>query len=163
MSLDTVKLVAGSLAAVVGLASGTLTLTNNVGIDLWERPILEWAPELFVIDGGPADEGFKVVAARKKLRDDCEVLGFSVEIRDAEYIVYPATPSATKFSGAASDEIEKFGFFVFLHEMDVGKVAPGSGTLLAQIKYKCPEGEKIVTYPAGLDFEILGVGEMPDQ
>ena len=162
MSLDTVKLVAGSLAAVVGLASGTLTLTNKVGIDLWERPILEWAPEQFVVEGGAADEGFKVIAARTKLRDDCEVIGFTVEIRDADFIVFPASPSVTKFSGAAGDSVEKFGFYVYLHEMDIPKVAYGAATLLAQVKYQCPEGEKRVTYPSGLDF-VIGEPEHADE
>lgn len=154
MSLDAVKTVAGAAAAVVGLASGALTLSGKIGVELWSRPILEWAPEQFEVLGGPADEGFKVVAARTKLRDDCEVVGFTVEIRDADYIVYPGTPSATRFSGAASGVVEKFGFYVFLHEMDIEKVRPGTATLLAQIKYSCPEGEKIVTYPPMLNFQI---------
>jgi len=154
MGFDGVKIVAGSLAAVVGLASGTLTLSSKLGFSLWERPVLEWSPSDFSVEGGPADEGFKVVAARTKLRDDCEVAGFSVSVRDSEYIVYPATPSATSFSGAASDEVERFGFFVFLHEVDITRISAGEATLLAQIKYKCPEGEQIVTYPSGLVFDI---------
>ena len=154
MSFDTVKTVAGAFAAVLAVATGTLNFSDKLGFDLWERPILEWAPDQFEVVGGPSDEGFKVVAARTKLRDDCEVVGFSVEVRDSDYIVYPGTPSATRFSGAASGVVEKFGFYVFLHEMDVAKVRPGIATLLGQIKYSCPEGEKIVTYPSGLDFVI---------
>lgn len=156
--LDEVKVVAGIMAAVVGVFSGVVTLSGKLGFEIWSRPILEWAPEQFDVVGGPADEGFRVVAARKKLRDDCEVVGFTVEVRDSDYIVYPATPSAMKFSGAASDVVEKFGYYVFLHEMDVHKVRPGTATLLGQIKYRCPEGEKIVTYPSGLEFAI----EAPD-
>ena len=152
--LDEVKVVAGIMAAVVGVFSGVVTLSGKLGFEIWSRPILEWAPEQFEVVGGPADEGFKVVAARTKLRDDCEVVGFTVEIRDSDYIVYSATPSAIKFSGAASVLVEKFGFYVFLHEMDVAKVRPGVATLLAQIKYSCPEGEKIVSYPPGLNFQI---------
>lgn len=155
MSFDTVKTVAGALAAVLAVGTGALNLSDKIGVDLWSRPILEWAPEQFDVVGGPADEGFRVVAARKKLRDDCEVVGFTVEVRDSDFIVFPATPSAMKFSGAASDVVEKFGYYVFLHEMDVHKVRPGVATLLGQIKYQCPEGEKIVTYPSGLEFEIL--------
>jgi len=153
--LDEVKVVAGIMAAVVGVFSGVVTLSGKLGFEIWSRPILEWAPEQFDVVGGPADEGFRVVAARKKLRDDCEVVGFTVEVRDSDFIVFPATPSAMKFSGAASDVVEKFGYYVFLHEMDVHKVRPGVATLLGQIKYQCPEGEKIVTYPSGLEFEIL--------
>lgn len=152
--LDEVKVVAGIMAAVVGVFSGVVTLSGKLGFEIWSRPILEWAPEQFDVVGGPADEGFRVVAARKKLRDDCEVVGFTVEVRDSDFIVFPATPSAMKFSGAASDVVEKFGYYVFLHEMDVHKVRPGTATLLGQIKYRCPEGEKIVTYPSGLEFAI---------
>jgi len=154
MSFDTVKTVAGALAAVLAVGTGALNFSDKIGVDFWDRPILEWSPEDFEIVGGPADGGFKVLAARTKLRDDCEVVGFTVEIRDADYIVYPASSSATKFSGAASDVVEKFGFYVFLHEMDVHKVRPGTATLLAQIKYSCPEGEKIVSYPPMLNFQI---------
>lgn len=156
--LDEVKVVAGILAAVVGVFSGVVSLSGKLGFELWSRPILEWAPDQFEVVGGPADEGFKVLAARTKLRDDCEVVGFSVEVRDSDYIVYPGTPSTARFSGAASGVVEKFGFYVFLHEMDVAKVSPGPATLLGQIKYRCPEGEKIVTYPSGLRFEILAPG-----
>ena len=156
--LDEVKVVAGIMAAVVGVFSGVVTLSGKLGFEIWSRPILEWAPEQFDVVGGPADEGFRVVAARKKLRDDCEVVGFTVEVRDSDFIVFPATPSAMKFSGAASDVVEKFGYYVFLHEMDVHKVRPGTATLLGQIKYRCPEGEKIVTYPSGLEFAIEAPG-----
>ena len=161
MSLDTVKMVAGSLAAVVGLASGTLTLTNNVGIDLWERPILEWAPESFKIEDGYIMDGFKVIVARQKLRDDCDVVGFSVQIRDSEYLVHPTVTSVSKFSGPASDTVDMFGYRVYLHEMHTHKVALGEATLIGQIKYDCPEGEKIVTYPShpNLNFNVLGIGD----
>lgn len=156
MSFDTVKTVAGGLAAVVALATGALNFSDKIGVELWSRPVLAWAPEEFSVTGGPANEGFKVIAARRKFRDDCEVVGFLVEIRDADYIVFPATPSTAKFSGAASETVEKFGFFVYLHEMDVAKIAVGRAILLGQIKYQCPEGEKIVAYPAheNLSFVI---------
>jgi hypothetical protein len=38
------------------------------------------------------------------------------------------------------------------------KIAPGTATLLATIKYKCPEGERIVQYPrhANLSFDLKG-------
>ena len=38
------------------------------------------------------------------------------------------------------------------------KIAPGTATLLATIKYKCPEGERVVQYPrhANLSFDLRG-------
>ena len=165
MSLDTVKVVAGSLAAVVGLASGALTLTNKVGIELWERPVLEWSPENFRVEDGYIMDGFKVIVARQKLRDDCEVVGFSVQIRDSEYLVHPTVTSVSKFSGPASDSVDMFGYRVYLQEMHTHKITLGEATLIGQIKYDCPEGEKIVTYPShpNLNFNVLGVGEMEDK
>jgi len=64
MSFDTVKTVAGALAAVLAVGTGALNLSDKIGVDLWSRPILEWAPEQFDVVGGPADAGFRAVAAR---------------------------------------------------------------------------------------------------
>jgi hypothetical protein len=38
------------------------------------------------------------------------------------------------------------------------KIAGGKATLLATIKYKCPEGERVVQYPrhANLSFNLKG-------
>ena len=161
---DNVKLVAGSLGAVVALVSGTFTLSDKVGIKIWDRPILEWSPENFKVEDGYIMDGFKVIVARQKLRDDCDVVAFNVQIRDSEYLVHPTVTSVTKFSGPASDSVDMFGYRVYLHEMHTHKVALGEATLIGQIKYDCPEGEKIVTYPShpNLNFNVLGVGDMGD-
>ena len=165
LGFDNVKLVAGSLGAVVALVSGTFTLSDKVGFDLLKRPILEWSPENFKVEDGYIMDGFKVIVARQKLRDDCEVTGFNVQIRDSEYLVHPTATSVTKFSGPAGDSVEMFGYQVYLQEMHIHKVSPGEAKLVGQIKYDCPEGEKIVTYPnhPNLNFNVLGVGDMGEQ
>ena len=159
LGFDNIKLVAGSLGAVVALVSGAFTLSDKFGITLWDRPVLEWSPDHFKIEDGYIEDGFKVIVARQKLRDDCEVVGFSVQIRDSDYLVYPAVTSVTKFSGPASDDVDMFGYRVFLREMDTHKFTIGEATLVGQIKYDCPEGQKIVTYPShpNLTFNVLGV------
>lgn len=165
MGLDSIKLIAGSLGAVVALISGSLTLSDRFGFDLWERPVLEWAPEEFIIEDGYVLDGFKVIVARTKLRDDCEVIGFSVQLRDSEYLVHPAVTSVTKFSGPAGDRVELFGYRVYVPEMHVHKIAFGLATLSGQIKYSCPEGEQIVSYPnhRNLSFRILGLGDADER
>jgi hypothetical protein len=85
--------------------------------------------------------------AREKIRDDCDVVGFTLEIRDSEYVVHPATPSVTKFSGPANDKVDKFGFNMYVQEGDYDRVALGEATLLATINYECPEGPVVVHYP----------------
>lgn len=162
MGFDTVKVVAGSLGAVVALVSGTFTLSDKVGFELWDRPVLEWSPENFRVEDGYIMDGFKVIVARQKLRDDCDVVGFSVQIRDSDYLVHPTVTSVTKFSGPAGDSVEMFGYRVYLHEMHTEKFALGEATLIGQLKYECPEGEKLVTYPShpNLNFTVLGVGDM---
>ena len=162
MSLDTVKTVAGATAAVVALATGALNFSDKIGVDLWDRPILEWDPESFKVEDGYIMDGFKVIVARQKLRDDCDVVSFSVQIRDSEYLVHPTVTSVSKFSGPASDTVDMFGYRVYLHEMHTHKVALGEATLIGQIKYDCPEGEKLVTYPShpNLNFNVLGIGDV---
>ena len=159
LGLDSIKVVAGSLGAVVALISGTFTLSDKFGLTLWDRPVLEWSPENFKIEDGYIMDGFKVVVARQKLRDDCDVVAFNVQIRDSDYLVHPTVTSVTKFSGPASDSVDLFGYRVYLHEMHTHKITLGEATLIGQIKYDCPEGEKIVTYPShpNLNFSVLGV------
>ena len=118
------------------------------------KPILTWAPEYFEITGGPANEEFKAIVARKKHRDDCSVTGFLLEIKDSDLITFQASPSIAKFSGPATNEIDKFGFKFYLQENDVNKVAYGEAVLLGQIFYKCPEGDVVVLYPPNLIFTI---------
>jgi len=154
MSLDvdrTTKLI-GAVTALFAMVGGGYTATDKLG--LFKKPILEWSPEYFSITNGPADSEFAVVAARKKIRDDCSVEQFYLEVRDARYIVHQANPSIAKFSGPATDKIDKFGYTITLE--NPSKVSPGRATLLAHIRYKCPEGEVLINYPdhANLTFEI---------
>ena len=154
MSLDvdrTTKLI-GAVTAFLAMIGGGYTATDKLG--LFRKPILEWSPEYFSITGGPADGEFAVVAARKKARDDCSVEQFYLEVRDSRYIVHQANPSIAKFSGPATDKIDKFGYTITLE--NPSKVSPGRATLLAHIRYKCPEGEVLINYPdhANLTFEI---------
>lgn len=150
-ALETAKTVLGVISATVAIIGGSYSLLNDVG---WDEEILTWAPEYFEITGGPADSEFKAIIARQKHRNDCSVKGFKLEIRDSDYIVYPATPSTTKFSGPASDTVDKFGFKFYLHENDIDKIAPGQATLLGEITYHCPEGTVYILYPPNLFFEI---------
>jgi len=154
MSLDvdrTTKLI-GAVTALFAMVGGGYTATDKLG--LFRKPILEWSPEYFSITDGPANSEFAVVAARKKIRDDCSVEQFYLEVRDARYIVHQANPSIAKFSGPATDKIDKFGYTITLE--NPSKVSPGRATLLAHIRYKCPEGEVLINYPdhANLTFEI---------
>ena len=118
------------------------------------NPILTWAPEYFEITGGPANQEFKAIVARKKHRDDCSVSGFLLEVKDSNLLTFKAAPSIEKFTGPATNEIDKFGFTFFIQEADVNKVAFGKATLLGQILYKCPEGDVVVLYPPNLNFII---------
>jgi hypothetical protein len=108
----------------------------------------------FSITDGPANGEFAVVAARRKIRDDCSVEQFYLEVRDSRYIVHKANPSIAKFSGPANDKVDKFGYTITID--DPNKIAPGRATLLAHIRYKCPEGEVLINYPdhANLTFNI---------
>jgi hypothetical protein len=143
----------GVVTATFALIGGGYTLYDKLGIP---DPILTWAPEHFVVRGGPLNGEFKVIAAREKHRDDCKVEGFKLEIRDQDYIVHPAIPSVAKFSGPASDKIDKFGFTFIVEPQHHPHIAIGTARLTAQIDYECPEGEVLVTYPdhKNLDFEI---------
>jgi hypothetical protein len=151
--LDNITKGIGVVTASLALIGGGYTLYDKLGI---EDPILAWAPEYFEISDGPADGEFKVIVAREKFRDDCKVTGFRLEIRDSEFIVHPATPSITKFSGPANDKIDKFGYKITLEGHHKDKVALGEATLLAHIDYECPEGPVVVNYPdhPNLKFNI---------
>jgi len=143
----------GVITATLALIGGSYTLYDKLGI---EDPILTWAPEYFEISDAPANGNFDVVVAREKHRDDCKVTGFTLEVRDQDYIVHPAIPSVAKFSGPASDKIDKFGFTFIIEPQHHMHVELGTARLLAQIDYECPEGEVLVSYPdhTNLDFEI---------
>jgi hypothetical protein len=51
----------------------------------------------------------------------------------------------TRFTGPAGPEIDTFTYMLDIADKDT--IAPGRATLLATIRYKCPEGERTVTYP----------------
>lgn len=123
---------------------------------LSSKDILTWAPEHFEISDGPRDGTFDVVVAREKHRDDCSVEGFKLTVKDSKYMVHTATPSVAKFSGPASDKIDKFGYSFTIDEEHRHMLPVGEATLLAQIDYMCPEGAVIVNYPdhENLQFEI---------
>ena len=144
----------GMFTAMFAVIGGGYTLWDKVGNSLKDNTILAWSPEHFEISDGVASGEFKVIVARQKLRDDCSVEDFKLEVRDSEYIVHTATPSVAKFSGAESETIEKFGYKFTINNAD--KVAKGEATLLAHIYYKCPEGDAVVNYPSheNLNFNI---------
>ena len=143
----------GIVTASLAMIGGVYTLYDKFGI---EDPILTWAPEYFEISDAPANGNFDVVVAREKHRDDCKVTGFTLEVKDSKYIVHTAKPSIAKFSGPASEKIDKFGFSFSITEEHQGMVVPGIATLLARIDYDCPEGPVIVNYPdhENLKFNI---------
>ncbi len=131
----------GAVAASVAALGGSYTLVDKVG---WlESPILVWAPEHFKIEPAKLGEPVTVTVARIKKRDDCSVESFIPSIRDGKGMVHEAVPSNAKFSGPASPEIDTFTYTLIVKS----EMQPGKATLLATIKYKCPEGERTVNYP----------------
>jgi hypothetical protein len=131
----------GAVAASVAALGGSYTLVDKVG---WlESPILVWAPEHFKIEPAKLGESVTVTVARIKKRDDCSVESFTPSIRDGKGLVHEAVPSNAKFSGPASPEIDTFTYTLIVKS----EMQPGKATLLATIKYKCPEGERTVNYP----------------
>jgi hypothetical protein len=154
--VDITKVIA-SIAASVAAIGGSYTLADKFG---WlDKAILKWSPEHFEVSSGPANGEFKVVVARQKQRDDCEVTNFKSVIIDSDFFVHPAIPSIATFSGPATPTVDKFGYkFTFSPEVQK-KIAAGEATLLAHIKYKCPEREVVVNYPnhQNLKFNITRV------
>lgn len=149
----TVKLI-GLVTATFAVIGGGFTVWDKIQNSFKDDTILIWSPEHFEINNGPATGEFKVIVARQKLRDDCSVENFKLEIRDSEYIVHVAIPSVANFSGSASETIEKFGYKFTINAPE--EVAKGQATLLAHIYYKCPEGEVLINYPSheNLNFNI---------
>lgn len=128
--------------ATFALAVGGYTAGEKFG---WFRnDIITWAPEHFRISDAKIGEPITVTVARVKRRDDCSVEGFNVTIRDGAGVVHEATPSMTRFTGPAGPEIDTFTYMLTIAP---DRVSPGRATLLATIRYKCPEGERTVTYP----------------
>ena len=143
----------------IGVVTATFALIGG-GYTLWDKleskDILAWAPEYFSVTDAPADGTFDVIVAREKYRDDCSVEGFTLEVKDSKFMVHKAIPSIAKFSGPASDKIDKFGFSFTIDKEHIDMIKPGTATLLAHIDYLCPEGPVVVNYPdhKNLEFEI---------
>lgn len=129
--------------ASFALAVGGYTAGEKFG--WFKNEIITWAPDHFHIASASIGSPITVTVARIKKRDDCSVEQFNVTVRDAEGVVHEATPSMTRFTGPAGPEIDTFTYHLVISDRE--QVAPGLATLLATIKYKCPEGERVVTYP----------------
>lgn len=140
------------VTAIMAMIGGGYSLYDQ--IKLPPKDILKWDADHFSISNSHAYGAFKVVVARQKIRDDCTVEEFGLEVKDAEYIVHKAKPSVAKFSGPASSTVDKFGYTITLENPDT--VAVGPAKLLARIIYKCPEGNVVITYPdhKNLTFNI---------
>ncbi len=140
----------GAVAASVAALGGSYTLVDKFG---WlDRAIIEWAPDHFKIEPAKLGQPITVTVARIKKRDDCSVESFTPSIRDGNGMVHEAVPSNSKFSGPAGPEIDTFTYTLNVKS----DMRPGKATLLANIKYKCPEGERTVNYPKhkNLTFQL---------
>jgi hypothetical protein len=148
--VDLTKVI-GAVAASVAALGGSYTLADKFG---WlDRAILEWSPQHFNIPAAKIGEPINVTVARIKRRDDCSVEAFTPSVRDAAGMVHEATPSNSKFTGPAGNEVDTFMYQLKLSEKE--PVAPGKATLTAIIKYKCPEGERVITYPRHENLSFL--------
>jgi len=134
----------------IGIVTASFAMIGG-GYTMWDKlsskDILTWAPEHFEVSDGPVDGTFDVIVAREKHRDDCKVEGFKLEVKDSKYMVHTATPSIAKFSGPASDKIDKFGYSFTIDEEHQHMIPEGEATLLVHIDYMCPEGPVVVNYP----------------
>ena len=143
----------------IGIVTASFAMIGG-GYTMWDKlsskDILTWAPEHFEVSDGPVDGTFDVIVAREKHRDDCKVEGFRLEVKDSKYMVHTASPSIAKFSGPASDKVDKFGYSFTIDEEHRHMIPPGTATLLVHIDYMCPEGPVVVNYPdhENLRFEI---------
>ena len=143
----------------IGVITATFALIGG-GYSLWSKleskEILTWAPEYFEISDGTVGGSFDVIVAREKHRDVFSVEGVTLEVKDSKYMVHRAIPSVAKFSGPASDKIDKFGYSFTIDKEHIEMIEPGTATLLAHINYQCPEGPVTVNYPdhENLEFEI---------
>ena len=126
---DAITKPVAAVTAIMAMLGGGYTLYDK--IKLPPKDILTWDAEHFSISNGPASGAFKVIVARQKIRDDCAVEEFSLEVRDADYIVHKALPSVAKFSGPASPTVDKFGYTMTLEKPE--SVAVGSAKLIARI------------------------------
>ena len=143
-----------AVTAVLAMIGGGYSVYDK--FKLPPKDILKWDADHFSITNGPASGSFKVVVARQKIRDDCTVEDFSLEVRDSDYMVHKALPSVAKFSGPASPTVDKFGYTMTVEVPE--SVALGGAKLIARIMYKCPEGNVVIAYPdhKNLSFNIEG-------
>ena len=142
------------VTAVMAMLGGGYSLYDKVKLP--PKDILKWDADHFNITNCAASGSFKVVVARQKIRDDCTVEDFSLEVRDSDYMVHKALPSVAKFSGPASPTVDKFGYTMTVENPE--SVALGAAKLIARIMYKCPEGNVVIAYPdhKNLTFSIEG-------
>ena len=131
------------VTAVMAMIGGGYSLFEKIKLPPPE--ILKWDAEHFSVSNSHAYGAFKVIVARQKIRDDCTVEEFGLEVRDSDYIVHNAKPSVAKFSGPANPKVDKFGYTITLENPD--SVAVGPAQLFARIVYKCPEGNVVISYP----------------
>lgn len=143
MELPKITPVVQLLTASFALAVGGYTAGEKFG--WFKNEIIAWAPEHFRIEPAKIGQPVKVTVARIKKRDDCSVEGFEVTVRDGAGVIHQAAPSMTRFTGPAGPEIDTFTYLLTLSDKET--IHSGKATLLATIKYKCPEGERTVTYP----------------
>ena len=143
IELPKMTLVVQFVTASFALVVGGYTAGDKFG--WFQKPILEWSPEHFNIPAAKIGDPINVTVARIKKRDDCSVESFTPTVRDAAGLVHDTTPSTSKFTGPAGKEVDTFMYQLMLSEKE--QVTPGKATLTAIIKYKCPEGERVVTYP----------------
>ena len=152
MELDLTKTI-GAVSATIAMLGGGYGLADKVG---WlKKDILRWAPEHFSVSSGPITGKFDVVVARQKLREDCDVTDFRLEIRDSKLHVHPVKPDITVFAGPAGDKVDKFAYSISVVPERQNMVATGKATLLGRIKYKCPEGDVLVQYPRHDNMSFL--------
>jgi hypothetical protein len=129
--------------AAFALAVGGYSAGEKFG--WFKNEIIIWAPEHFKIQPAKIGQPVTVTVARIKRRDDCSVEDFDVTVRDSASVIHSATPSMTQFTGPAGPEVDTFTYLLDISDKET--IAAGRATLLATIKYKCPEGERTVTYP----------------
>jgi len=141
--IENIKTGIGVVTAVFAMIGGGYTMWDK----LKPKDILTWAPEHFEVSDGPVNGTFDVIVAREKHRDDCKVEGFRLEVKDSKYMVHTATPSVAKFSGPASNKVDKFGYSFTIDEEHQHMIPEGEATLLVHIDYMCPEGAVVVNYP----------------
>lgn len=152
ITTESVTKTIGAITASFAMIGGGYTLYDK----FTDKAILTWHPEYFSVSSGPVTGKFSVVVAREKHRDNCTVEQFKTDIKDSKYQIHPVVPSAKLFSGPATHKVDRFGYdFTIPHEHQK-KVNKGTARLLANIVYKCPEGQVVVTYPDtdNLNFTI---------